>query len=365
VETWQVGANDLVLVASREQRAYDAARLRERLAQPSIRTGMRAVWGVRDLEGFLAFFVARDRLAHALSRRGEINTDDRNVVEFGFARTLGRRSLLALVQLRQAAADRAEDRPGVAGEVDWQRVAAARMVFYPRAEMAPRLWEGLAPELKALGSFHERSLANDPRGAVAAWQAVGREPWSDTEEKLLAQALAELGDPQALALAEARRADWPLEADALVAVLRYRQGRLDEATEALEKALSALRTDAWSDLALLRRAVVLAGALASSDSARAARLYPVLRHRFSLALFEDQRLVALAQALQSLQSGPECLGVMAELEPNVPWLADWLALRSQCYAGAGSPLAGQAAADLEAFRRGEPLRFDVGLGKQH
>ena len=361
VETWQVGSNDLVLVASREERAYDVARLRERLAQQPIRAGMRAVWGVRDLEGFLAFFVAQDGLARDLTRRGEINTDDRNVVEFGFARTLGRRSLLAVAQLRQAAAARGEDRPGVVGDVDWRRVAAARMAFYPRAEMAPRLWERLGPELRVVGSFHERSLANDSRGAVAAWQALGREPWTDTEEKLLAQALAELGDERALALAETRRTDWPLEAEAIVAILRYRQGRLDDATEALERALHGLRTDAWQDLALLRRAVVLAGAIASTDPGRALRMHALLRHRFSLALFEDQRLVALAQALERLAPGSECLEVMAALEPNVPWLGDWLALRRECYRRAGSPLAGRAAADFEAFQLGEPVRFDAGL----
>jgi len=212
-----------------------------------------------------------------------------------------------------------------------------------------------------LGSFHEHALANDARGAAAAWQALGREPWTDTEEKLIAQALAELGDQRALVLAEARRPDWPLEAEAIVAILRFREGRLDDVTEALEKALHGLRTDSWQDLTLLRRAVVLAGAIASTDRGRAARMYRVLRDRFSLALFEDQRLVALARALERLDPGAECLEVMAALEPNVPWLGDWLALRSNCYKSAGSPLAGRAVADFEAFQRGEPVRFDTGL----
>jgi len=44
---------------------------------------------VESVEGFLAHFVARDSLARALAaQQAERNTDDRTLIEFGFARGL-------------------------------------------------------------------------------------------------------------------------------------------------------------------------------------------------------------------------------------------------------------------------------------
>ncbi len=142
VETWQVGAADLLLVASKKTLVYDAIALRQRLEQEPYRSAVRFTWRVTDLEGCLSFFVATSSFARvvAASAQDLINTDDLNRVEFGFARTVGRAGLFSINELRDLASARGEDRPQVGGgPVDWQRVEDARLA---QAKVARRVGPG-------------------------------------------------------------------------------------------------------------------------------------------------------------------------------------------------------------------------------
>ena len=96
VETWHTKPNDLLLVATVEPIAHDAAVLRERLRQEPFADAMEN--GAVGLKGFLLTTLARPS---ALPARPETpqNTDDRNRVEFGFARSLG--STASSFQCRQ------------------------------------------------------------------------------------------------------------------------------------------------------------------------------------------------------------------------------------------------------------------------
>ncbi len=92
VETWQTNHGDLVLLASTRPRGYSAAALRARIGEEPYKTALQDVWRSSDLNGFLAHHLATDAVARALAtaRGAEINTDDRNLVEFGLARSVGR-----------------------------------------------------------------------------------------------------------------------------------------------------------------------------------------------------------------------------------------------------------------------------------
>ena len=60
---------------------------------------------VVDLEGFLSHYVARGSLARSIARQeaGRINSDDRNTVEFAFARSLWQTILFQSDELRELA----------------------------------------------------------------------------------------------------------------------------------------------------------------------------------------------------------------------------------------------------------------------
>jgi predicted membrane-bound spermidine synthase len=366
VETWQVARRDLILVASRAPVAKHVPSLRERLAAEPFRTGVRTVWGVEDLEGVLAYFVARPSLARAVAAREgpRLNTDDLNLAEFGFAKSLGRQGLFSIAALRETALLRGEHRPELAGgRLDWDAVQEAGAIFIPSQAAAPQAWARLGPRPRALAAFFA-ALGDCPR-AVAAWRGVGREPRSRSETLSLALCLAESGEPPAEAWMERLRAHEPLEAAALEAILGARQGRIEDAMRALEVALDGYRTNPWPEPSLMERVVALAGQLAEGDAARAARLIERLARPFSLRGSEQQRLTSMAQALSALEPGPPCAELLRGLEPNVPWAEDWLALRQRCYTAAGTPAERERAAEeLAAFRREQPPPFYLGLASE-
>ena len=67
---------------------------------------MKDAWRTDEVEGLLARFVAGPELARRLKDSGApLNTDDRNALEFGFARTLGVEGLLDVAAVREAAAE--------------------------------------------------------------------------------------------------------------------------------------------------------------------------------------------------------------------------------------------------------------------
>jgi spermidine synthase len=93
VQLWQTQPADLMLIASDRPIVLDVGALRKRIESEPYRSALAHVWGVSDLEGVLARFVADGSVARALADEVDVarNTDDRNFLEFGFARTLGMR----------------------------------------------------------------------------------------------------------------------------------------------------------------------------------------------------------------------------------------------------------------------------------
>jgi hypothetical protein len=367
VETWQVGAADLLLVASKRPLAYDATALRQRLQQEPYRSAVRFTWRVTDLEGWLSFFVGTPAFARsaAASAQDLINTDDLNRVEFGFARTVGRAGLFSINELRDLACARGQDRPEVGGgRVDWQRVEDARLAFYPRPGQAPFIQSRLSAEQRRLATAFAHQQSGDMTAALESWRATGREPRSPDELALVASGLAEAGDDAALPYIEGVRALQPVEADGIRARLYARQGRLEESARALEAALGRFHEDPWASPVLSLASLRLATELGSRDPALALRLFQSVREPFALHADEDDRLPAMAALLSRLNLASSCAEALRPLEPHVLWNLNWLVLRRDCYAVTRDPLAQKAAADLAEYLRYEPVKFATDLGQR-
>src|SRR5206468_944198 len=104
--------------------------------------------------------------------------------------------------------------------------------------------------------------------------------------EVLGEALAELADPAAEPLIERLRGEEPLEADALLARLRYRQGRRAEAAEAMLAAFAGYHADPWPDVDLMRRMLIEVAKPLALDRAVARRLYDTLATPFVLHMLE-------------------------------------------------------------------------------
>ena len=131
VETWQTQRGDLLLLSSAGPVSYDIPRLRARIAEEPYRSALAAVWRTADLEGLLAHYVAGPAVARDLAREQALNTDDRTLVEYAFARHLGLGRHFNIETVEQLARAWGEDRPRVTGgAVDWEWVTDQRLAFF-------------------------------------------------------------------------------------------------------------------------------------------------------------------------------------------------------------------------------------------
>jgi predicted O-methyltransferase YrrM len=364
VDTWASEAGDLLLMASGAARPIDVPRVRARMAEEPFLSSLEKVWRVGDLEGLLAHHVAGGGLAREIARQEgpALNTDDRNLLEFGFARNVGRDLGFSDVDLLVVARARHEDRAAVVGgPVDWARVDEQRLVFDVLVNRPTFVPVGAPPDVIKRAQAYTSYAAHDLPAALAAWRDQPRAPATSFELGMLAEALAEPGDEAALPLLEKLRRFEPTEADALLARLRLRQGHPAEAIVALEAAFRGYRDDPWPRLDVMRRALVGTAVDLAQDRAVARRLYDVLAEPFAVRMLEDDRREARFKLAAVVDFRHLCAEALAPFEPHVPWRKEMLVLRYQCYAPEGGPRAKGAEADLVAFVSAEAVPFGTGL----
>ncbi|MEW5847841.1 MAG: fused MFS/spermidine synthase [Myxococcota bacterium] len=363
VETWQtMMGSDLMLVASQRPRTIDVATLRARLDAEPYRGAVRDVWRTQSVEGVLAHFVARATLADqfAALEGSWLNTDDLSPVEFGFARNMGRRLGFNLDEFLALARERGEHRPVVTGEVDWSLVDEERITAQLAQGYRPATPGPLTEEQRHLGRAFERYL-DGQRGDL---RRLKQPPRAFSPLVALADALAETGDDAATPLIDRVRAVRPVEADALMARLRWQQGRREEALVALEAALKGAHHDVWAWPVLLRRTLDLAAtvveSLSTTQREAAVRILELLRTPLPVRVLDEHRrhkVVEVAARVDWLL----CQSAVAAFEPSPPWTRTFLEHRADCYRRVGDPRALRAALDVESFLSREPSRMRTGF----
>jgi spermidine synthase len=319
VQTWWTSAGDLLLIASREPIVIDSAALRARLKTEPFRSAANYLWRVDTAEGFLAHVIANEDFARAAAGEAQsLNTDDRPVIEFGFARSIEVVTNL-LQQVSQEAEQAGQSRPvAVRGAFDWNAVAESRL---------HRVFDSQRP----LNS-----------GQLSEW----------------ALAMAESGDARAAQMIEQLRATDPVEADVIQAILFHRAGRFDEAAALLHKSLVAYRSDPWLHGKVMLQGLSTAIKVGETSPLRARMMYDAMSRSFPVMLHENYRryaLVVLAPLFNGC--GPATLAAMRDVEPYPYWSKDVLMRRAECYARANlGELAVEAARDLARFERADAQR---------
>ncbi|MGH9444029.1 MAG: fused MFS/spermidine synthase [Thermoanaerobaculia bacterium] len=351
IETWQTGGNDLLLVASTGERVMADSALRARIASSPFREALADSWRVVDLEGVLAHYVANAAFARSLAAgRPRFNTDDRNIVEFGFARSVGRKKLFAVEGLVAAARSRRENRPRVSGEsIAWDRVDEQRLqIPGSRAPDPPDASLEARHRARALSLFRARSFGQ----AAAEWDAQSRPPESLLEIEAVGVGRALAGDGRCGEEIALLRRWEPAAADSLLAVLRCRQGRFAESVSALAASLREYRTDPWSSDLVMQQGLLIAPVLASREKS-AASLLSLLETPFCVASLNEWRLSTALAVARQLGSPAACASVLRLYEPNVPWTLAILSARVTYFAG-DRVLGPRSEADFEDFLSHEP-----------
>jgi hypothetical protein len=304
--------------------------------------------------------VAGPSLARAIAdSEGEfLNTDDRTLVEFAFARSVGRDKLFDPDELWETAHTRREDRPELrGGQVAWDRIEDERIASSTAAGVAPSDKPYYSAERRARTEAQSAYTRGDLEAALAAWRAQPREPIGPVEVAMVATAIANTGDDAALRYIDQLRGFQPVEADALLGLLRWKQGKPEEASEALAAAFSGYRDDPWPTPAFMSRMMDVATQLAAQDTAASRRLYAALDRPFAASALNDKRMNAALQIATTLDFTQLCAAAVEPFEPHVPWTRAFLASRSRCYRETNHPRAMQAEAELVTFLRDEPVPF--------
>jgi spermidine synthase len=363
IETWQTQPGDLVIVGSKHPRRYRADVLAGRITAEPFRSALAHAWRAVDLNGFLAHYVANDTVARALgtSSLAEVNTDDRNIVEFGLARSLGRNELVGVDDdLRSLAHAMNSARPPIedGSSIPWPAVDAAWVSYSAWSNRFPTMLPpDSADEQARRTALAQYFGAYDHVKARSTWQRQANPPRDPTELLMVADLAAEAGSDDALSLVEQLRSFSPGEADVLLATMRLQQSKVDEAAAAVEAALIRFRTDPWPILQLKGRAIETAAAIARRNPALARRMFDALAQPFALRSLDDVRLTTAAALVMRTPSQPLCREAVAALEPFVPWRRDFLTIRRDCYLATGDTRLTAANRDLGEFLSAEAARL--------
>ncbi|MFL6195556.1 MAG: fused MFS/spermidine synthase [Thermoanaerobaculia bacterium] len=366
VESWQVHRADLLLMASREPLVHDLDRVRSRVGQEPYRSTLSRIWGVEGLEGFYAAYVARPSFAQAV-RKAEgkaLNTDDHPILEFGFAKNLGRFGLFRLGDLYDLVRSRHEDRPVTRGapmdEAKVGEMRVARAAFWedvvpdpiPRKDDPPAAQRDAARHAWAQGALAQ---------ACPHWMSQGEPPATHADRLLVAECLAAARDPRTPAAVAQLAAEQPIEADLVMATFLANSNRTAEAGERLLTAVTAYHRNPWVYRPLVRKTLPLAVRLAREDKGLAIRLFDAFSQPFAVDMFDQQRKLTRIWITREIDAPGLCVQAIAPLEPHVPWEEPFLTYRYECYRFHKHPLETAARRDLEAFRGDAPPRLAEGL----
>jgi spermidine synthase len=367
IQSWQTTDGDLALLASHQPIRCNVEQLRARLKEEPFRRAMLAGWRAEGVEDFLAHYVGNEALAETLQRpaSGPLNTDDRTVIEFAFARSVNLTGGFPLANLQASAQKTHNDRPRqVDGTVDWTRMQDARLSMSPLMNKAPQFQETMTPEQKSRAAAFVSYSDGDLPAALRHWRAQPDEPRTLPQIALLAESLAAEGNDSALGYIDKLSETLASDAEAIRSEFLWRTRRPQEAAEMLEKFFHDLRDDPWPPRELILRSLKRAESIATSDRSKVAALFLYNALRTPLGIFNnenDRMAMALAIAiyLDGDPPGNYTQELLHQYEPHVLWEQKFLEVRKDCYNAIHDPKAAQATRDFDEFMKHQAARADV------
>lgn len=353
VEIWQTLAADLQLVCSDSPIEYTVEELQERIGAGAAQDALAKAWSVSDVDGFLAHYVAGPEWVKSVATDPAIlrNTDDHTVLEYGFAKSVGKPTPFSVEALREQLQFRGWHRPPLGdGAVDWNRVELKRQQFNVLYD--GQLSLALLPRDQdhKLVAAYDHYRNGDFEAAIAIWPVAYRDPADDVDRLLLARCFAELGRAEFVDLAAKLEKPYPTEAAGLTAIYHARKKEWDKAASSLAACFSRLADNPWTVPHTVDAVFSCAIDIAKADADAARRIYEHLSRPFAAGAFNYMRQIA--RVLVANQLEPErAVEALKELEPHVTWTAEVLELRARAYAAVNHPLAARAKHDWERFQR--------------
>jgi hypothetical protein len=293
----------------------------------------------------------------------DLNTDDRNVVEFGLARSVGQPGSALVVEIRRFATVSGFQRPPIddVGLLSWEASDTTWLGFNGSGDGAGEsVLRAHFDEQVRRDTVRRYFEVGDVAGARESWRHQSGGPTDLNELAMAADIEAEAASETAIELIDRLRVWQPGEADTILATLRFHQSRPDEAAAALRSELARFDSDPWPIIGMKQKALTTAMALASRYPALARPLYDAVMPPFALKALDDLRLYTAARLSRIADFRALCRAPIAALEPNMPWNEDLLRLRADCYVVTNDARLPAAVSDLGDYVRGEAQPFVLG-----
>ena len=337
-------------MASMQPIEHDFDRVRRRVAGPPFREALQAVLRVDGVEGFYSGYVGDGRLIRAIAAADvDLSTDDHPVLEFSFARSLGRPNLFSASELQGLSASLGASRPAGRGTPpDWRRVDEMKRIRQSLKTLAV----GGTAQPEHDGQVRDQARRAHADGDVdrawSLWQQQPVPPDSSLDLLLVAEGKVRAKSDDATQAITALAAQRPAEASLL-------RAQWSPTVQSWQNAVEAVRTDAWIHEGFMQRSLAFLEEHANADLASA--MFEALAEPFPGHLADHQRRL-LRLKLASLFAGDAegryeefCVAALGDMEPWVPWTRPILEVRLQCYEAAGHPKADEAWDDLRTFDR--------------
>lgn len=354
VEIWNTQDDDLLLVASKSTKPWNTAIVQAKLRREPYATALRRLWFTDSVEGFMARCVANQDFTRSLTTQElPMNTDNLNLLEFGFARTLGKHYAGAASALRKRAYKQGQMMPKLAeGALDpnlfTREALNAGWRNNNKAILCPPVKTEELPQdtLKVVAAFDSLATGNYA-GFIQFFGDIT--PITLQERWMLAVAHSLTGDPAAGQLLTELDSYYPEN----VSLLRVRQlhalKNLPEARKAFAQAANMLKHSPWIEPALLQETLKLADDLTNDATPEEARMvFNALREPFLAMNGEESRLNALSIVAARL-GNEERLAAVEAWGPHYPWQGLHLAIRAATYMAANDSRLIEAMADVETF----------------
>ena len=346
-----------MFVCYQEAPTYSVDQLQQRVQVEPFAEALKRIWYTNSAEGVIAHYVASPPLAREIQAQEHVvNTDDRNLLEYSFARSLisehkfGTDQIMALASRRQLSLPEQ-----LVGKLDIPKVDDERLLFF-----AGRLQRFAIPE-RMQGEVRNRALAiqayinTDYATVLRNWKGEAESPMA---RLMMAEAVAYVGSPEeANAVIGRIEHDWPVDAELTAALVAARNGAPDVAADHLRAAFTVCRQHPWVRPRLLDTGMELAQRLASQDPRLAQMMFDVSGQPLAAGLWELPRAELRAVLARNLPA-PEQLQAVMDCEPYVPWSRDFLEFRLSVYRATKSPSAELAARDLAEYLRHADKTFE-------
>lgn len=362
VETWISGPNDLLFIGHLSPPACTLEQLRARITQPPYAEALKRVWLTSSVEGVLAHHLASPEFARGLLKAtpARINTDDRNLLEYGFARALSKDNQFETTQVLSMSVKAETDVPAhLASQIDRNRIVYERLRMLAADGSTFSIPSDLEGDDQRRAGALLAFARGDHAGVLASWTGAASSPF---EQLMLLESAAHAGPAEAMPpLLEAVRADWPADAHFAAALSAFRHESYDDASTQLLDGFKALRQQVWTRLPSVQTALSLVPPLVAANRDLAPSFMELLRQPFPGGLADPTRLNTLVEILPLLSSAHQ-LEVLAMFEPNPPWQREFLEFRLKTYRAASHARTPQAEQDLRKFLRHAGHRLDDPAG---